>query len=205
MRVWRNRQTRTFEGRVVIPYGFKSHHSHQEKDKHFVFILFFFMVLQARGLEPVRVSAFRKCACGTFLAESARRVLKFVRISVAEAGSLQGASHRRRSSPITRTKKRINTLCLSFSFLQGGTKSRYSRVLPFCIYCYEVILCVRTNWHSPLRRLPPRLRKIKPPQNFLCSPLFSRSWAIHLPRLPYKPKSATKHRKVRFTVLSISY
>ena len=30
MREWRNRQTRTFEGRVVIPYGFKSRLSHQE-------------------------------------------------------------------------------------------------------------------------------------------------------------------------------
>ena len=28
MREWRNRQTRTFEGRVVIPYGFKSRLSH---------------------------------------------------------------------------------------------------------------------------------------------------------------------------------
>ena len=31
MREWRNRQTRTFEGRVVIPYGFKSRLSHQNK------------------------------------------------------------------------------------------------------------------------------------------------------------------------------
>ena len=31
MREWRNRQTRTFEGRVVIPYGFKSRLSHQAK------------------------------------------------------------------------------------------------------------------------------------------------------------------------------
>ena len=30
MREWRNRQTRTFEGRVVIPYGFKSRLSHQD-------------------------------------------------------------------------------------------------------------------------------------------------------------------------------
>ena len=29
MREWRNRQPRTFEGRVVIPYGFKSRLSHQ--------------------------------------------------------------------------------------------------------------------------------------------------------------------------------
>ena len=31
MREWRNWQTRTFEGRVVTPYGFKSRLSHQEK------------------------------------------------------------------------------------------------------------------------------------------------------------------------------
>ncbi len=31
MREWRNWQTRTFEGRVVTPYGFKSRFSHQEK------------------------------------------------------------------------------------------------------------------------------------------------------------------------------
>ena len=30
-REWRNRQTRTFEGRVVIPYGFKSRLSHHPK------------------------------------------------------------------------------------------------------------------------------------------------------------------------------
>ena len=31
MREWRNWQTRTFEGRVVTPYGFKSRFSHQNK------------------------------------------------------------------------------------------------------------------------------------------------------------------------------
>ena len=30
MREWRNWQTRTFEGRVVTPYGFKSRFSHQK-------------------------------------------------------------------------------------------------------------------------------------------------------------------------------
>ena len=29
MRKWRNWQTRTFEGRVVLPYGFKSRFAHQ--------------------------------------------------------------------------------------------------------------------------------------------------------------------------------
>ena len=32
-REWRNRQTRTFEGRVVIPYGFKSRLSHHPKGR----------------------------------------------------------------------------------------------------------------------------------------------------------------------------
>ncbi len=32
MREWRNRQTRTFEGRVFTTYGFKSRLSHQEGD-----------------------------------------------------------------------------------------------------------------------------------------------------------------------------
>ena len=33
MRGWRNRQTRTFEGRVVIPCEFKSRSSHQIKNR----------------------------------------------------------------------------------------------------------------------------------------------------------------------------
>ena len=32
VREWRNRQTRTFEGRVFTTYGFKSRLSHQEGD-----------------------------------------------------------------------------------------------------------------------------------------------------------------------------
>ncbi len=32
MREWRNWQTRTFEGRVVTPYGFKSRFSHHKKE-----------------------------------------------------------------------------------------------------------------------------------------------------------------------------
>ena len=40
-REWRNRQTRTFEGRVVIPYGFKSRLSHQNRVITFVIALFF--------------------------------------------------------------------------------------------------------------------------------------------------------------------
>ena len=41
MREWRNWQTRTFEGRVVTPYGFKSRFSHQKdtdgKSRPFLF------------------------------------------------------------------------------------------------------------------------------------------------------------------------
>ena len=45
MRPWRNWQTRTFEGRMVTPSGFKSRWSHQKIDKHllvdFVFLKIF--------------------------------------------------------------------------------------------------------------------------------------------------------------------
>lgn len=44
---------------------------------------FFFIPLQ-KGFGPVKVCAFRKQSCGLFFAQSARRVLKFARISVAE-------------------------------------------------------------------------------------------------------------------------
>ena len=40
MREWRNWQTRTFEGRVVLPYGFKSRFSHQKQER-FLPLLFF--------------------------------------------------------------------------------------------------------------------------------------------------------------------
>ena len=40
-REWRNRQTRTFEGRVSLMYGFKSRFPHQIKTK-FVLGLYFF-------------------------------------------------------------------------------------------------------------------------------------------------------------------
>ena len=49
LREWRNRQTRTFEGRVVIPYGFKSRLSHQIKKSRNSGSFFF------AGLEPERV------------------------------------------------------------------------------------------------------------------------------------------------------
>ena len=40
MRGWRNRQTRTFEGRVVTPCGFKSHPSHQQRQMYFLHLFF---------------------------------------------------------------------------------------------------------------------------------------------------------------------
>ncbi len=47
-REWRNRQTRTFEGRVVIPYGFKSRLSHQEDS----FIGILFLLRRSTHFEP---------------------------------------------------------------------------------------------------------------------------------------------------------
>ena len=42
MREWRNWQTRTFEGRVVTPYGFKSRFSHHnDTRKCVVFVLLY--------------------------------------------------------------------------------------------------------------------------------------------------------------------
>ena len=49
LREWRNRQTRTFEGRVVIPYGFKSRLSHQIKKSRSSGSFLF-----CAGLEPER-------------------------------------------------------------------------------------------------------------------------------------------------------
>ena len=37
-REWRNWQTRTFEGRVVTPYGFKSRFSHQKAHRGVLFL-----------------------------------------------------------------------------------------------------------------------------------------------------------------------
>ena len=65
----------------------------------------FFFTLLYKGFGPAKVSALRKQFSELFLAESARRVLKFGRISVAEAGSMQGVSRSRRSNPFTAAKK----------------------------------------------------------------------------------------------------
>ena len=42
VREWRNRQTRTFEGRVFTTYGFKSRLSHQEEDSDFGILFYSF-------------------------------------------------------------------------------------------------------------------------------------------------------------------
>ena len=62
MREWRNRQTRTFEGRVVIPYGFKSRLSHQKADELLVCLLFIFTDTFFTGLEPVSYPQFNSTA-----------------------------------------------------------------------------------------------------------------------------------------------
>ena len=51
MRKWRNWQTRTFEGRVVLPYGFKSRLPHQNKKGHRM--VSFFVLVRVR----IRVEA----------------------------------------------------------------------------------------------------------------------------------------------------
>ncbi len=50
-REWRNRQTRTFEGRVSLMYGFKSRFPHQDKDQVQLGLYFFPRVV---GLFPDR-------------------------------------------------------------------------------------------------------------------------------------------------------
>ena len=48
-REWRNWQTRTFEGRVVLPYGFNSRLPHQQKE-NFCLPKVLFLFIQAAGL-----------------------------------------------------------------------------------------------------------------------------------------------------------
>ena len=57
MREWRNWQTRTFEGRVVTPYGFKSRFSHQKQET--VYRLLFFCEFNKTGLEWERQAKLR--------------------------------------------------------------------------------------------------------------------------------------------------
>ena len=59
-REWRNRQTRTFEGRVVIPYGFKSRLSHQ-KSTGFDLSIFYPLRKQWYIITRKRASHHRRC------------------------------------------------------------------------------------------------------------------------------------------------
>ena len=49
-RSWRNRQTRTFEGRMVTPSEFKSRWPHHKKNKHRLFCAYFFLCARKRDL-----------------------------------------------------------------------------------------------------------------------------------------------------------
>ena len=61
LREWRNRQTRTFEGRVVIPYGFKSRLSHQIKNLHFSVGSLFLCQKTGRDLNPLAEGEHNRC------------------------------------------------------------------------------------------------------------------------------------------------
>ena len=67
-REWRNRQTRTFEGRVVIPYGFKSRLSHQNRANTFRCWLCFYMW----DLNPKRVRSVKKTVHRTVFSSEVR-------------------------------------------------------------------------------------------------------------------------------------
>ena len=74
-RGWRNRQTRTFEGRVVIPCEFKSRSSHHRKDVTAVWRLFSFAFPENRLLPATcdvhktanRHGRLHGCACSCIL------------------------------------------------------------------------------------------------------------------------------------------
>ena len=55
LREWRNWQTRTFEGRVVLPYGFKSRFAHQTAEERLALLLFLYKRRET-GLEPTGVN-----------------------------------------------------------------------------------------------------------------------------------------------------
>ena len=54
LREWRNRQTRTFEGRVVLPYGFDPRFPHQQK-QHLCKQVLFLLVWKRFGENPSRL------------------------------------------------------------------------------------------------------------------------------------------------------
>ena len=71
MREWRNWQTRTFEVRVVSPYGFKSRLSHQSSEPVRPARSFLFCKIKRSGERTFR-SAFRSGALRAFLSVGER-------------------------------------------------------------------------------------------------------------------------------------
>ena len=149
LREWRNRQTRTFEGRVVIPYGFKSRLSHQtESGRNSRSDSFFLGSFVARdespipptfpkavytlcgllflfwGLEPGRISALRKRFGESFLAESVRAVPHAKR-GVTRASSMRCAAPQTVKSRLSH-QKTAYTLCGLFFLFTGLEPGRVS-------------------------------------------------------------------------------
>ena len=61
LREGRNRQTRTFEGRVVITYGFKSRLSHQITSSHISVDSLFLCLETGRDLNPLAEGEHNRC------------------------------------------------------------------------------------------------------------------------------------------------
>ncbi len=103
-REWRNWQTRTFEGRVDFPYGFKSRLSHQKKDRWTIVRRSFFVretLRETRNLKirfrvPRRLASIvvsranHRFACDTPCFARARRQKQFLTVFA----SLTRLSHR---------------------------------------------------------------------------------------------------------------
>ena len=114
--------TNTFAGMVELadtqdlgscgqPCRFKSCYPHQKNSSYFCTGCFFIT-----RLEPEKVSAFGKCAGGTFLAGSARAVPHAKR-GVTRADSMR-AQRSRRSSPVTRTKKTVRAFARAVFYIE---------------------------------------------------------------------------------------
>ena len=86
-----------------------------------------FLILQVilRGLEPGKVSAFGKCAGGTFSAGSARAVPHAKR-EVSRANSMRRRSRRIRSNPATPAKQRTGTFVPVLCFFQDSNLRRFA-------------------------------------------------------------------------------
>ena len=108
--------TNTFAGMVELadtqdlgscgqPCRFKSCYPHQKNSSCFCTGCFFIT-----GLEPEKVSAFGKCAGGTFLAGSAKAVSHAKR-GVSRAGSMQGAAAADGQVLLSAPKKQFTLLC----------------------------------------------------------------------------------------------